>query len=289
MTMPTLTYGHGYLTDCDDITGWTENRTNMLAADAVLSVLYNDIFQIKAVFNDGPGTDEHCYYEYDLNPNIMSNTFTKFLLRYKTSEGSAGAQAKAELVFTAGTQTILDESYSTTWKVVAGDITPAKTIDKVRFYADDELNVTPNGTYYVWYDFMLLHKGTFTFPFVNGSIFLTGPKESVEIAILCKDAGNIQHLGMESPRILIEGTMDTNVSWGTPDGEYLYYILRDHDVWQWLTSDLINCKVVVDQEGLRLGYDKNVAAQRIWTLPLKLYSQSSLGEVTWGEKQWFGK
>ena len=33
----------------------------------------------------------------------------------------------------------------------------------------------------------------------------------------------------------------------------------------------------------------NEAAQRVFTLPLKLYSQSSLGESMWDRKAWFGK
>ena len=289
MTNPTITYGHGYLTDCDDATGWTEARSNMLAADAEMTVLYNDIFQIKAVFDDGVGTDEYCNYEYDLNPDISSNTYTKFLLRYKTSAGSAGAQAKAVIIFTAGDQTILEPSYSTTWKTVAGDITAGKMIDKVQFWAQKEVDETPNGTYYVYYDFLLLHRDTFTFPFLDGRMFLKGPMKTVELDYPMREGGHVQRLGMKSPQITLEGTMNTNTNWGTPDGEYLYYLLRDNDPWQWFTSDLINCKVVVDNEGFSLGYDKNVSAQRIWSLPLKLYSQSSLGESTWDDKQWFGK
>ena len=287
MTAPTITYGHGYLTDCDDATGWGENLNNMLGADATLTVQHKDIFQIQADFDDGAGTDEYCYYEKDIT-NISSNTYPKYLIRWKTSAGSAGAQAKVVLVFTAGTQEI-ELGYNTTWAVASGDTTSGKTIDKVRFYADDELDVTPNGTYYVYYDFLLLHRGTFTFPFVDGRVFLKPSKKNVELDIPFRDTGILQQFGMKSPQILLEGTMNTNRNWGTPDGEYLYYILRNPDPWQWFTNDLINCKVVVDNEGFSLGYDKNVAAQRVWSLPLKLYSLSSLAESTWDDKQWFGQ
>ena len=285
MTAPSLTYGHGYLTDCDDATSWTEARNNMLDADAELSVLYHDIFQIKAVFDEGAGVDEYCNYEYDLNPNISSNTYTKFLLRYKTSEGSAGAQAKAVIIFTAGDQTILEPSYNTTWAVVDGDITSGKTIDKVQFWADDD---GTDGTFYVYFDFLLLHEGTFTFPQFTNVYPLHLANQYVKLRPYGR-VGDIKHYaGMDSPTIRLEGPMDTNIAWGTPDGEYLYRIFHEAhtDPWQWFTSDLINCKMV--PEVFDIGQQAASGNQRMWMLNLGKYDKSSGSETTWSDLQWLG-
>lgn len=280
MTAPTITYGHGYLTDCDDATGWvkTENGQTL----AAISVDYNDVFTIEATGSAGAKIG---YYSYPdeggaSNINIASNTYQKAVFRYKTSDSSI--KAKIALVFSdASTQSVLSESSSTTWASGSADITGSKIIDHIRLHTNKAVG-------YVYYDFALLTRNIFTFPqFANVSML--GPKKTVELDILCKDAGNIQHLGMKSPLIQLEGMMDTATGWGTPDGEYLYYLLRDHDRWQWFTSDVINCKVVVDSDGFRIGQDSSVTAQRVWSLPLKLYSQSSLGEDYWDGKQWFGQ
>jgi len=286
VTAPTLTYAHGFLTDCEATTeksyAWDETEDGNTAT---LTALYNDIFQIAVTNSVG---NKVAYYSWpdeahgagESDIDIARATYDYAAFRYMTSDSSI--KAKIVIVYDDATQTILDNTSNTTWTYGTAALATGTNIDHVRLYAN-------SATGYVWYDFLLCCKGVFTFPFLDGRMFLKGPKKTVELDILCKDAGNIQHLGMKSPQIQLEGTMDVDGSWGTPDGEYLYYILRDHDQWQWLTSDKINCKVVVDSEGFSLGYDKNVAAQRVFTLPLKLYSQSSLGEATWDNKAWFGQ
>jgi len=157
------------------LSAWTQYLNNMVAADAVPTISNGDWLEIKAVFDEA-ATDEYVYYEKDIS-NISSDTYTRFLLRWKTSASSLGAKAKVILVFTSGSQTILDGSYSTSWQVTSGDITSGKTIDKIQVYADDD---GTDGTFYVYYHFVLLHKDTFTLPNVAyGSDFNPSPRYAI--------------------------------------------------------------------------------------------------------------
>jgi len=307
MTVPTMTYGPKFCSDLTNLTEvwegtsgtWTETLNNMLVGHAVESILYGDILQIAATFDGGAGVDEYCYYSYPSEAagdlDFASNDYPLFLIHYKTS-GSAtspGAQAKAELVFDdASTQEVLPACYSTTWAVAATEITSGKTIDHVRLYADD---VGTDGTFYVWYDFALMCLGQFDLPFVDRILRVPMRKKMAVIEIPGRDGDIEQDLGMNSPRIRLEGTMDANTTtWGSPYGSILYTNLRGsyggyHDPWQWFTSDIINCKVKIAPEGFVIAQDKTVKAQRTWSLDLILHSLSSLDEAAWDSLQWAGQ
>jgi len=130
---------------------------------------------------------------------------------------------------------------------------------------------------------------------------LETPRKDVEIDIPGRDGGIIQKLGMKSPIIILTGDMmfvddddvgTSGTTWGTiyyKYGEYLLKIIRDSDPWQWLTSDIINCKVTLDNDPLFLeGTNTSEGVQRVFGLRFKQYSLSSLGESTWDDRQWFG-
>lgn len=309
MTKPTLTYGHKFLSDLTALTEvwegnswtWTEeaaNLTNCLAGDITPTILHGDIMQIELVCDDADTVEGGAYSYPDEDGNNLgfsSTTYPKILIRYKTSEPTAGAHAKVELVFSAGgPQVVLDDAYSTKWKTVSVDITEAKTIDHIRLYAECDTD-TPNGTYYVYYDFVLIHKGTFEFPFVApGGVTLTLPKKLAQLEIPGRDGNILQNLGMASPRIRLEGNMDTNMAWGTPDGEYLYKILRGaigdyHDPWQWFTSGIGNFKVTPAPEGLKIGMVDEEGVLRKYSMDFLVHSLSSLGESDWDELEWAGQ
>lgn len=285
MTAPTITYGHGYLTDCDDNTGWSETVSGILAADASLTVDHGDIFNITAKL-DGAG-DENVQYEKNIT-NISSNTYPYFLVRYKTSASSNSLGARVKLVFTSGTQWILGETtpqFSTTWKVVTGTITTGKTIDKIQVWADDYPDSANSGTPSVYFDFILLCKYIWTLPDFK-VLRPAFEKKIAQIPIPERDGDVIQDLGLKSPQIILQGDMQHGESWGTPYGEYMYYIMRDSDPWQWITSDMINCKAKPTYFGP--SQEASSGQQRLWELRLLMYSLSSLGESTWDGKQWFG-
>ena len=286
MAKPTITYGHGYLTDCYDATGWLEFRENMADADASLTVLYNDVFKITAKFDQG-ATDEYVYYQKDIT-DISSDIYSKFLIRYKTSESANGAKAKVMLGFSdSSAQTILDGSYSTRWTTASGTVTSGKTISYVRIYADDD---GTDGTFYVYYDFILLCEGTFSFPYVHSIDPLQLSNRYADLAIPGRDGDIQQYLGMKSPLIKLSGDMEEG-TWGGSKiefGEFLYRIFHEnyHDPWQWFTSDLINCKVTPRDFYISQKHDSN--AHRVWNLVLAMYSASSGAESTWNSLQWLG-
>jgi len=269
LTNPSITYGHKYLDDCDcsdPTTFYTENRLNMLAGDATPTILYGDVLQIEAVFDEG-ATDEYCNYEKDIT-NFSSNTYPYFIVRWKTSESANGAKAKVILGFTSGTQVILDESYSTTWKVASGTITADKTIDKVFFYAEDD---GTNGTFYVYYDFILLHKGTFTFPNVGHGMEFTPPPRYAIVPIFGRVGDITQGGGSELATVTCSCDLDigrlsttaascTGSDWKRPQGvdvEYKTDYVRGealidiahntyHEPWQWLDTGTEQFKATLE-------------------------------------------
>jgi len=237
-------------------------------------VLYHDLFDIEAT---GSAGNKIGYYELDVT-NIATSIYTTALWRYKTS--SATIKAKIELIFTAGTQTILDESDSTTWAHGHTTVTAAKTLDKIRLYANQD-------TGHVYYDFALICQGIGTFPQWH-VLQPELPNRYADIEIPGRVGDITQYLGMRSPTIRLEGPMDTSTAWGTPDGEYLYRLFHEAhtDPWQWFTSDLINCKVT--PRAFSLKQEAGSGYQRLWTATFQLYSLSSGSETTWSDLQWLG-
>jgi len=246
LTTPKPSFGHGYLNDCDAAdppTFYSETVVNMAVGDATPSTLHGDWLKIEAVF-DGGATDEYCYYEKDIT-NISSDTYKKFFVRYKTSESANGAQAKVVLVFTSGTQTILDSAYSTLFTVASGDITAGKTIDKIQFWADDD---GTDGTFYVYYDFLLLCAGTFTFPNVGHGLEFTPPPRYAIIPIFSRVGDITQGGGSELATVrascdLDVGTWKRLVANGYSADDYIDAQVIDeishntyHEPWQWLDT-----------------------------------------------------
>ena len=312
MTKPTVTHQQKFLSDLTALTEiwegssgtWTEgNLQNCAGGDITPTISHDDILQIQLDTDDGTGTIEGGAYSFPdeggANPlvdlDFSTTLYPSFLVRYKTSETELGAHAKVVLVFDdATTQTILDDAYSTKWTTATGDIFTGKTLDHIRLYAECDLD-TPNDTYYVYYDFVMIHKDTFEFPFVApGGVTLHLPKKVAQLSIPGRDGDILQNLGMASPRIHLEGNMDTNVAWGTPKGEYLYRILRGaigdyHDPWQWFTSEVGNFKVTLAPEGLKIGMVDEKGVVRKYSLDFLVHSLSSLGEADWDELEWAGQ
>lgn len=323
MTKPTLTYSHKFLSDLTHLTEvwegtsetWTEGAgidlISILAGDITPLILHGDILQIELVCNNA-ATVESGLYSYPDKAGVNDLDFSttlwpSVLYRYKTSAGSAGVHAKVVAAFdtydnakTVETniglgqaQLLLDDAYSTTWKTATATLTPGETLDHILLFAECDHD-TPNATYYVYYDFVLVHKGTFEFPFVApGGVTLQIPPKTVEIGIWGRDGGILQGGGIESPHIHLEGNMDTNAAWGTPSGAYLYQIIRGafgdyHDPWQWFTSSVINCKVKPVKPGLIIKMVDEAGVVRKYSMDFLLHSLSSLGEADWDSLGWAG-
>lgn len=281
MTNPTITHNQGYFDDCHDTTGWTETEDGNTCA---LTVDNDDFFNLDVTVSAG---NKIAYYSYPdeggaSNIAISTNTYPYAICRYKTSDDNI--KAKIEFVFSdATTQTVLDETSSTNYATVAVVPTTAKTLDHVRLYANQ-------ATGHVYYDFVLMCQTNFTFPFVApGGIWYRGHNRYPDIPIPSR-IGNIpQYGGADSPFIEMTGTMDTNTDWGTPNlGDKLYQIHRQSctNPWQWFTSDLVNCKVVmVDWE---VGQLAETPVQRVWRILLKQVSRSGGQGGHHDYLDWFG-
>jgi len=156
-----VTYGHGFLDDCTDdtLSDWTEVEDGNVGA---FTSVYDDYFKLD-ITSSGGNKVYYLWHSVDISPSV----YPKFVYRYKTS--NTNIKAKIEAVFTGGNQDILSESSSTTW------VTGSATLDTdkgglqwIRLYANQ-------ATGQVYYDFVLVCKGIFTFPNCGYGLEFTPP------------------------------------------------------------------------------------------------------------------
>jgi hypothetical protein len=241
----------------------------------------DDVFDITGTAS---AAAQHTYWECDLT-DLDSSVYAWIVVRYKTSDASAGLAAKVELVFTSGTQTVLDAKFSSAWATVAVAVTAGKTIDKIRLYAVSDSAC--GAGHHVYYDFALICKGKFTFPSVSGRVHFEMNNVYADLPIPNRIGNETQYMGMNCPDIQIDGKVDVStVGWGVPYGEYLMLIMQEAsaDPFQWFTSDMVNCKVTPR----RLSIDQDGQALRTWSFYLKQYSRSGGQQTTWNDLQFWG-
>lgn len=253
--------GHEYV-----LTDWKQTADGNTAT---LEVQLKDIFHINVSNATG---NKSIYWEKDIS-NLLTNTYEKMLIRYKTS--STSIKAKVELVFTSGSQVILAEDDSTTWAIAKKTPTADKTIDKVRFYATQ-------ATGDVYYEVFLIYEDDFEFPMVTDVLTLEVPNIYVDIRGIGRASNITQYLGRDSMPIIITGVMDDNSKWGSPVGDTLLQLWHEAslDAFQWLESD--NYKGKVTLRNLRLDEpSRDKEMPRGYEANLKEFSRSNLGETTW--------
>lgn len=274
MTLPTVTWGVAWQTDCGDKTDWTEHEDGMSATITVDSGTVFNIAVASAVGN------KIVYYEYDLGTsNISSDSYSKFIVRYKTS--STLIKAKVVLVFTSGTQTIMPEASSLTWATFSDSITAGKTIDKIRLYATQNIGN-------VYFDFVSIFAGTQTFHNYDRLIITPRIKKAIT-PIPGRDTDVTQMLGRGNTSIMIEGPMRSGKSWGGSNltyGEFFMRILSEKK-FQWFTSDQGNFKVTPAPEGFSFTQDKNSDYQLHYSIQLE---ECDVGDASvFGSSGWYGK
>lgn len=284
MTSPSITYGHGFLTDCTATTekgvAWAETESGLPSA---LTVLSGDIFKIEGTCDNV--ADEYAYYEYDLATNLSTDTFTKYLVLFKTSAASSGLQAKIEFVFTVGSQ-LIELGFSTSWTTATGTVTAGKTLDKVRLYADDDADAVAAGTFQVYYDFVLVYKNNFSFPHADVEAMALS-NQWARLVIPGRDGPVKQFVGADDYKVKVSGDMANWETWGSGSGasqafgEYLLrlYLEAHNEPFNWFSSDLVTQKFSVDR--LALSKDKDRKSPRSYTFDLSRYSLSSLSDTNW--------
>jgi len=271
MTKPTITYGHGKLEDCQ--TAYTTRGDSADSLTNMSCTVQNDSwFKIKGDTNNLTAL-EWCYYQSaDLTSEAKSTSvYDKWLLRYRTSVSSLGLGAKVVVVDTDDVpETIYGSTpqYSTEWKVVSGTFeTVTEDLKYIRFYAAEDAVDNPNGTYWVEYDFLLIHSGTFTFPNCAEGFDFSPPPRYAIIPIFGRVGDITQGGGSESAVVHCSCNLDigtetygdeTRSKWMRPQGiqnktdyvkaEVFYDIAHNsyREAWQWLTTGETQFKATME-------------------------------------------
>jgi len=263
------------------ISKFVSTLSNVMGTQCNPQLNPEDVLDFEITFDD-VHTEEYGYLEFALPASLDSDIYTKCLVRHKS--GDAQQKCRVVLVFSAGTQTIVDDDNTTTWKVTSATVTTAKTITGFRVYClNPNTDATPDA-YSAYYDFVKICKNVFTFPHVSiggksGGIYPEFKARLAKINIPGRGGDVIQNLGFHSPIISLRGDVLQGESWGTPVGQYILEIIRN-DEWSWFTSDRINCKVMV--ESFLPAQDVGSGALCLWDLVLSLYSASDLLDDIWG-------
>lgn len=246
--MVKVTYGHGNLQECDVASDWgsATNSADPLSSVS-LAVQNGDYMRITGTCDNA--ADEWVYYELDIT-NISTDTYGDFVLRYRTSASSAGLGAKAILIFTSGSQVLTGANpvYSTDWTVLTGATTASKTIDKIRFYADDYPNSVAAGEFWVEYDFLLLAQDIYSLPASGTEVRFTFPPRLPILEIPGASGDITQNLGsrlatvnMRNPDMLVQsGWKRSSNPTDVSEGEVfidIWHNMKD-EPWQWLTGFL---------------------------------------------------
>jgi hypothetical protein len=257
-----------------------------------MAVSNGDYFVITGTCDNA--ADEYAYYTKDIT-NISSTIHPKLLVRWKTSAAANGLQAKISVQYddTTSTETIL--GFSTAWTTTVITLPTGKTVDKIHLMADDNPDTIAAGTFYVYFDFILICQGIFTWPFVSGGVELEGFNNLQHLKISGKVGNDTQYLGGDDSTIRVYGDIDsTGVDvagvpvinsgwhgrWTAHDGEAFYQILHYAfwDPWEWFTSDVVSLKVTLDR--MRISQAKTDENLLSYELDMHEYRLGSAGVET---------
>ena len=276
MTLPTLTYLQGLNIDCDNDTGWTRSHSGL--PDAALTVVNSNIFKMTGTCD--AATEEYAYWEKDVT-DFSSTTYNKWMLKWRTSVASSGLGAKVVVEYDDASEEAIfgyTPQFSDSWALETGTLTTGKTVDKIQFHMNDHPNSVDSGAYSVYYDFLIFYNDTFTFPYFKNLYPLKLHNNYATIKPPGKMGVIHQYMGMDNIQLELTGDMMSGETWGGSNmtyGEYITLMFMEASTipFQWLTSDLINCKVIpVDFE---VGQQEGEDNQRQWRLILEEYSKGA--------------
>jgi hypothetical protein len=278
--MVKMTYGHGWVTDCDDTTGpsgtWTKTEDGQTLA--ALAVLNDDVFDIEATGSAGNKIGK---YENPTNMALSSDVYTKCLFRYKCSSGSM--LAKIVLTFSdATTQTVLAAISETTWHKGSVTITAGKTIDHVGLFCNGDVG-------HVYYDFVLICQNEFEFPNASAHNFRANPRNAALVPP-GKVGDHNQNLGCEPAMVTFtcDLSVGTNtLTWkrtlpvDTIDGEVFMDMSHNakSEPFQWLEMDDKQFKVVLDDMEFQM-----IEGKLQVVLTLREYSRGNANDETYDER-----
>jgi hypothetical protein len=270
--MVSISFGHGFLEDCDDATGWVETEDGNTCA---LSVVEGDFFDLNVTASAGNAVAYYSYPDEGGASNLGLSTGTYMKIRYRYMTSNANVKAKIMLVFNdASTQEILVDTSSTSLTSATVAITASKTIDHVRLYADAAVG-------HVYYDFVLIYKNDFTFPNIAGGMEFSPPPKFARLEIPARISDISQGLGANSAF----WNLDCDLSIGTWTragdtiaGQIFYEISHNpyNEPFEWFDSEIEQCKVTVENPVfVRRAHENGI--EKILSLTLREYRLSNAG------------
>jgi len=238
--------------------------------------VYDDYFKLNITSSTGNKT----YNIYASAGSLSPSVYTKLVYRYKTSDTNIKAKIVAQ--FNDGSQTVLSESSSTTW------VTGSATLDTdkgsllwIRLYANQ-------ATGQVYYDFVLVCKGIFTFPNCGYGLEFTPPARYAMLEIPSRVGDITQNLGSPSATVTIGCNLDVG-DWKRSgdyvDGEVFLDIAHNSssEPFQWLDTGTEQFKATLDTPVFRREADGN-SARRILELTFREYRRSSASNESYVER-----
>jgi len=185
-----------------------------------------------ALTASGTGGNADGYLQNFTDIDISTAIYTKIYWRYKCSNATVKAKIAVEFD-DANTQTVLAETNSTAWTTGSATLTTAKTLDHIRLHAN-----TNTGT--VYYDYVLVCKGAFSFP--NAESIQFSPRVDLGRSAGMSRWGRMpQTLGSDDAMTIIDCDLDNGTWTRTTDtiaGEVFLDIAHSshEEAWQLLTS-----------------------------------------------------
>ena len=269
---PSITHTHGFLDDCNDVTGWTETESGLVASIATSS---DDYFTITGTCDNV--ADEYAYYEKDIT-NVSTILYPYLVVRWKTSAIANGFQAKIGVTYTGAGLVTTTLGFSAGWKTTVITLTASDTIDKIRIYADDDPDTIAAGTFYVYYDFIMV-CGLFTFPNCAGGLQFTPASRYATVPMLRRDTDVLQFVGSESARLECSCNLDIG-NWKR-SGDYVngeVFLSINHkastEPFQWLDTGIERFKVILETPKFRREVNGNRTSHML-DLAFKEYSRCS--------------
>ena len=179
------------------------------------------------------------------NLGINTSLFTKILFKYKTS-----GSAKAKIVCTDGAayaQTVLADTASTTTSVVgSATLTATQTLDHIYLYAN-------TGTGHVYYDWIMVYAGDFTFPNAVDIRFKPSSRNvrtgSLRVPSSSQNLGGDSTVDIDCDLDMETASYDWTRLLDTDKDEVFLDVLHNQSVdapFQWLTWGNKSMRVVVD-------------------------------------------
>jgi len=247
---PSITHTQGFLDDCNDATSWVQHDGGL---GGVLTVENDDYFKISGTPN--AVGDEYTYYERNIT-DISTDLYPKLVVRWKTDAITNGLRAIVDAVYTVGPTTSTALGFSTGWKTIVIDLTPAKTLSTIQLWADDYPDTAESyGAHWVAFDFILA-CGLFTFPNCAGGLHFTPPSRHVASPIPSRLCDVTQFLGTDSATVESTSNLDIG-NWkrstDSVNGDVFLDVAHNSykEPWQWLDTGTERFKVTLDRPVFR--------------------------------------